>query len=479
MKDQWKLLEESISGNFGSYLSLNEKAQPQIIRFFLLLSGGQEDFAIAQTINVISESFSSLKKKSTDILFLNFILSHYKFSPEDIKLANLSTREDFQSFLSFYCKKFSYGLYIIEPINTDTNPEFIDSKFLGYFKSLESLQTDKVDNVIIKVNTQLQSMIKSKSFYRIPNWLILGVVFLITFVCILFLPISNKADKQVTTDGSIEQAPVNKIFDDYLNKLRNTLQDEVVSESNDKNSANSEEIINEPSDNEIIEESEMANNDNKADEPGNITMPSPDEEVNKGQKQDENKIENESIGAVKDKSKDVEIQNDAPVEDDSKKENAEPDLVVVKDKTIPLLPDLNRKDDVIVLGDNSKKRSLKEFQDQKVVFYSFLEVKDIEKAKNEAFKILEKFGYKGTVLKKEKDYIILTATFPGKENHDKMIKKFNGLGTLYVGNDVAEFLELYKKDLDQEKSEFFPKYKPEDLPKEVTVNLYVFPKQKK
>ena len=172
---------------------------------------------------------------------------------------------------------------------------------------------------------------------------------------------------------------------------------------------------------------------------------------------------------------------DPIIEDETDENETQQEMIVIKGNEIPIIPksELDKKDGTIRIGGDEKKYDLKDYKNQKVIFYSILEVKDVEKAKEDAFKILKKFGYKGEVLKKEKEYMILTATFPGKENHDRMIRKFNGLGTLYVGNDVSEFLELYKKDLDKERGQFFPKYKPEDLPKEVTVNLYVFPKQKK
>lgn len=136
--------------------------------------------------------------------------------------------------------------------------------------------------------------------------------------------------------------------------------------------------------------------------------------------------------------------------------------------------------DKIFLGDDKQIRKLEEFRDKHVYLFVGLAVKNMKKAKEKVISILKKNNYSAEILKSDDKEIRLESTFPGKKNHDKMIRKIAKIGSLYGGNDIAEFFELYKKKVfSKDRRRLLQKFKPEDLPKKVTVILLIVPKKKK
>lgn len=486
MKDSWRLLEDSLMGNRESFIDLMQEATPAILVYFYTVYGGNTIIALAETQIALEKTFVQLKNRSQSKSFLEWILFDlYAFKKEKL-ISELKEETNLNKFTALYFKEICNCRFTFEFIQPSSFLKEELDKAKAIVEASNKIQANELANCIKEIRDRYRAS-NRVIYYLHKNFFSFAIV-LVSLALMIYsiynwqerFPKSKKVD---FSKLNLIQPPLAVIFEDIYNK-ESTWEDEFP----DTTQENKKEEV------EITKPDEIKNTTFE------LKVETVEPEVPK-QEIVETKIEipkeiipkeikEENIPPPVETVKELPLSEKVepktePVLPEETKEPIEPEIeqeiVVLNKKEIPLVPkDLKKMDDgAIQLGDDKEKYDLKDFKDKKVVFYSFLVVKDVEKAKDEAFKILAKFKYKGEVLKREKDYIVLTATFPGKENHDRMIKKFNGLGTLYVGNDVSEFLELYKSELDKERSFFFPKYKPEDLPKEVTVNLYVFPKQKK
>lgn len=485
MKDHWKLFEESLMGNKLAFTNMVDEAIPSVLKYYSIVYQNNLPLAVEATIKTLENGFLKLNSWTQQKLFIHWLLSEIE------PLKNESLRNEFKNnqFLKLFTEVYCWGLnccrFSFEQ-KSNTNFSQVDLKLANEMISSQDemgLSEESIRQIKNKLNQTSGSLIFYIKKNKIAIFLAVSIPAIILMSVFLYKKNHNEKIGVDFERMKTIQAPIGIIFGDYYEKLIN---------SQDESELMEDEF-------EVFKEEIPTINENE------ITLPT----ITKEDKPAENELpkENKLIeGKIIDKPLEIKVETQKPEKDELKKDikngmaeiepiiedepkaedepeviETQQEIVVIKGNEIPLIHknDLNKNDGAIRIGGDDKKYELKEYKDQKVIFYSFLEVKDVEKAKDSAFKILTKFGYKGEVLKKENDYLILTATFPGKVNHDRMIRKFNGLGTLYVGNDVAEFLDLYKTDLDKERSRFFPKYKPEDLPKEVTVNLYVFPKQQK
>lgn len=514
MKDDWKLFEEAMMGCKDSYVKLMQPIIPIILKYYLTIYQGQQPLAAEATGFTLEKAQLKLRRWSREKLFLDWLLTELAL----IKPTELSAEFKNEIFLKEFTEIYA---------NEISNYRFsFDSLTIQKFSSEEILTFQQLIDVVLnsgKINLEtniLNIEIKLSNLKDDWKFTFANHQFLLIFSSTLLVAIplffiffdknySPKKEIDFTKLQTIH-APMNVIFESFYSSrlMPSDMGDEEIFNEEMDLSPNKtvENSVDKPIPSVVIETKTPETEINS--ETSQKSIGSPDKKlatevitnenkelpIKKEEKKEEKPVtivdvEKPEIAPTTTKTETSEIKpsieskpKEEKMEDIPENETEiEAEMVVINSKDIPVIPkaDLNKTDGSIRIGGDEKKYNLKEFADQKVIFYSFLEVKDVEKAKVEAFAILKKFGYKGEVLKKQNEFLILTATFPGKENHDRMIRKFNGLGTLYVGNDVAEFLELYKKDLDKERSKFFPKYKPEDLPKEVTVNLYVFPKQKK
>jgi hypothetical protein len=497
LKDTWKLLEESLIGNKDAYLELIDDIVPAVLRYFLTIYDGNSPIAVAQSIQVFEQSFINLKNWTQKEIFIKWLLTDLI----SVKNDNLSNRfkenTELLNFTNIYVYEIVNFRYAFDPLLHQEFSLDQKTKFSELVPLISSSEKIKLQPNVDQIKSSLNLLNQNWKYAFVKNQfiLVLAVVLIVVGYGIYFLvdnnyPIKKEIDKSKLV--SIH-APMEVIFEDFYDRMRSqaNIDDEMdepepiaTVENKQSTEANTKEEVVQA----VKVETEVAKVESipaiKVEEKPIVK----EEEVVKKEPVIKVEIKDEKTVPVKNETVadpvkvTKTIAEIEPIIEDEPEEK-EQEIVVLGKQQIPLLPknETNPIENSITLGrpDEEQKHALKDFKDQKVVFFSFLEVKDVEKAKEAAFKILTKFGYKGEVLKTEKSYMIITATFPGKQNHDKMIRKFNGLGTLYMGNDVSEFLELYKFDLDKKRSQFFPKYKPEDLPKEVTVNLYIFPKEKK
>ena len=472
-------------GNKLAFINMVDEAIPSIFKYYLIVYQNNQSLAVEASVKVLEKSFLKLNSWTQQKLFIHWLLS-------DIEpLINENLRTDFKDnqFLKLFTEVYSWGLnYCRFSFELNANTSFSPSD-IKVAKEIISSQNEigLSEECVGQIKNKLKQSSSNLGFLFKKNKM--AVLFAVSISAIFFISVflynKNHVEKSGIDFEKLKtiQAPIGIIFGDYYDKLIDSQEDSEILE---------DEIVDLKEELPAKDEKQLTlPTDTKEDKPAESELHKENKSIEEKStdKPIEIKVETQKLEKENPK-KDIKngmAEIEPIIEDDPKTEDAtevnenQQEIVVIKGNEIPLIHknELNKNDGAIRIGGDDKKYELKEYKDQKVIFYSFLEVKDVEKAKDSAFKILTKFGYKGEVLKKEKDYLILTATFPGKVNHDRMIRKFNGLGTLYVGNDVAEFLDLYKTDLDKERSRFFPKYKPEDLPKEVTVNLYVFPKQQK
>lgn len=472
-------------GNKLAFINMVDEAIPSIFKYYLIVYQNNQSLAVEASVKVLEKSFLKLNSWTQQKLFIHWLLS-------DIEpLINENLRADFKDnqFLKLFTEVYSWGLnYCRFSFELKANTSFSPSD-IKVAKEIISSQNEigLSEECVGQIKNKLKQSSGNLGFLFKKNKM--AVLFAVSISAIFFLSVflynKNHVEKSGIDFEKLKtiQAPIGIIFGDYYDKLIDSQEDSEILE---------DEIVDLKEELPAKDEKQLAlPTDTKEDKPAESELPKENKSIEEKStdKPIEIKVETQKLEKenpkkdIKNGMAEIEpiIEDDPKTEDATEVNDNQQEIVVIKGNEIPLIhkSELNKNDGAIRIGGDDKKYELKEYKDQKVIFYSFLEVKDVEKAKDSAFKILTKFGYKGEVLKKEKDYLILTATFPGKVNHDRMIRKFNGLGTLYVGNDVAEFLDLYKTDLDKERSRFFPKYKPEDLPKEVTVNLYVFPKQQK
>ena len=500
MKDTWKLLEESLIGNKDAYLELIDDIVPAVLRYFLTIYDGNSSIAIAQSIQVFEKSFINLKSWTQKEIFIKWLLTDLI----SVKNENLSNRfkenAELLNFTNIYVYEIMNFRYAFDPLLHQEFSLDQKTKFSELVPLMSSSEKIKLQPNVDQIKSSLNLLNQNWKYAFVKNQILLVlVVVLIVVGCGVYFLVNNNypIKKEIDKSKLVSiHAPMEVIFEDFYDRMRSqafiddemeepepiaTVENKKTTETTETNTK--EEVV--PA---IKVETEVAKVETvpviKVEEKPIVKV----EETIKIEPVIKEEIKDEKTEPIKKDTVEDPVKVTKTIAEiepivEEEPEEKEQEIVVLGKQQIPLLPknETNPKENSIILGrpDEEQKHALKDFKDQTVVFFSFLEVKDVEKAKEAAFKILKKFGYKGEVLKTEKSYMIITATFPGKQNHDKMIRKFNGLGTLYMGNDVSEFLELYKLDLDRERSQFFPKYKPEDLPKEVTVNLYIFPKEKK
>lgn len=500
LKDNWSLLENSLLGCRKSFIELMQETTPAIFEYFYIVYGNNSNIALEETGKVLEKTFSNLKLRNQNKSFMEWVFFElYTFKNKEL-ISELNDETYLKRFTEVY---FNEAVKVRSIFESCQSPRFSEeeiSKVKSILESKKIIQPKELEDSIKEINLKFGTS-SDFGLFLSKNVALLSVLSLVSLLLVLSFyfwqgryPKNQKVDfnqlksinpplsvifediyghefsweddnadefeensEVITSEKKVEKAPEQK--------TQNSLEVEIKVETIAPVEIKPEKIE------EKGENKEVKKEDKKVEEEITTTIPLPIE----------NKAETTAVEKVEPKVEQKEVGSKETIDPNEDESEVEPEMVVLNKNEIPLVSKdfIKKEEGTIQLGDDKEKYDLKDFKDKKVVFYSFLEVKDTEKAKDEAFKILKRFGYKGEVLKREKDYIVLTATFPGKENHDRMIRKFNGLGTLYVGNDVSEFLELYKKELDKERSFFFPKYKPEDLPKEVTVNLYVFPKQNK
>jgi len=495
LKDNWSLLENSLLGCRKSFIELMEETIPAIFGYFYTVYGSNSNIALEETGKVLEKTFAHLKLRNQNKSFMDWVFFELNTFKKKELISELNDEAYLKRFTEVYFNEIVKVRLIFESCQSPRFSEEDIRKVKSILESKKIIQPKELEDSIKEINLKFGHSSDFRLFLS-KNVALLSVLFIVSILLVLSFyfwqgryPKNQKVDFNQLKSIS---PPLSVIFEDmYGHEFSwedgNTdefegnneviMGEKKVEKAPEQNTQNSleveikaETIVPVEIKPEKIEE-KVENKVEKKEEEITATIPLPVE----------NKAETTAVEKVEQIVEQKEVESKETIDPNEDESEVEPEMVVLNKNEIPLVSKdfIKKEEDTIQLGDDKEKYDLKDFKDKKVVFYSFLEVKDTEKAKDEAFKILKRFGYKGEVLKREKDYIVLTATFPGKENHDRMIRKFNGLGTLYVGNDVSEFLELYKKELDKERSFFFPKYKPEDLPKEVTVNLYVFPKQNK
>ncbi|PCJ59205.1 MAG: hypothetical protein COA79_10925 [Planctomycetota bacterium] len=470
------LFNESMQGSSLAYHRLLAKGIKHLYHYYLILF--QDEVKAKEILlEVTNKSFSSLNHFTSQSSFLIWI-TEFNTSDEKLLLNNFNAKLELNESLKIEeIKKlllppmYAFDLFPNKSKMTSLNEKIDDS--------INSLVHE--NNNIKDIEDSLKNSIKDK--YSIS-----GVLILILFLCAIVISVVVLFPNSYKSLYSSNYLTIDETKLNTIEMPSTVIFKHIIVDHYSVDSFAEVEVESEIESPELIS-AEIGNNS----EPKKVTNKTEGSEKEiikkeellpkeKDQKTALKKIEtDEDVKNTLNKKEDIDLTEN--VEAKPKIENKKIKVAETekkKDEVLELKDFNNEWIDAILLGDDIGKHKLDDFKNKHVVLFVGLASKDIIKCKAKVISILKKNHYSARIVQSKPSEIRLVATFPGKKNHDKMIKKIARTGSLYGGNDIAEFFNLYKKkEFSKDGRRLIQKFKPEDLPKKVTVVLLIVPKIKK